>query len=113
MFRIFAAFVRRIALGFYETGLLTLPHFFFLSLSLFFFFTRFRRASTASQARCTTEEKFESSIEGNTFRESFFHLLENFRARRGFANDSWRFVLIVNNQQSTSFVNLLPMTLNK
>lgn len=29
MFRIFAASVRHIALGFYETGLLTLPHFFF------------------------------------------------------------------------------------
>lgn len=32
MFRIFAASVRRIALGFYETGLLTLPHFFFLRI---------------------------------------------------------------------------------
>ena len=100
MFRIFAAFVRRIALGFYETGLLTLPHFFFLSLSLFFFFTRFRRASTASQARCTTEEKFESSIEGNTFRESFsifwkiFALEEDSLMIRG--DSCW--LLTINNQ---------------
>lgn len=112
MFRIFAAFVRRIALGFYETGLLTLPHFFFLSL-FFFFFYAFSTRFDCFPGEVYDRGKVRKFDRREYVSRKFFYLLENFRARRGFANDSWRFVLIVNNQQSTSFVNLLPMTLNK
>lgn len=73
MFRIFAASVRRIVLRFYETGLLTLPHF-----SFFFFFLSFFAASPRLLLGCTTEKKFESDgKDGIRFEKVLVLVMEN------------------------------------
>lgn len=100
MFRIFAASVRRIALGFYETGLLTLPHF-------FFFFYAFSTRFDCFPVRYTTEKKFESDRREYISREFFLlRFWKNFCPEEDLriANDTWQFVPIVNQQSALTFI---------
>lgn len=111
MFRIFAASVRRIALRFYETGLLTLPHFFFS-----FLFLR-ARLGRISGVRCMTEKKFESDgKDGIRFEKVLVLVMENCRfaeRRESLMIRANSCLLLTDDQRLTIIVNLLPMTLNK